>query len=122
MNSDSDDDFLDKAFMPLTQSKKRPRKISKYGTPTKSPKKSKPSSTLGTRTKSPKKSKPSRTQSQTVTAVLVTNRTSNVSHCVNCQMPFDLLLRWESPEVHASSCLETDFSKLPPCVKGMYIG
>ena len=118
MNSDSDDDFLDKSFMPSTKSKKRPRNISKYGTPTKSAKKSKPSNALDIRNKSPKKSRPSSTQSQSETAVLVTNPTSNVSHCVFCQMPFDLLLRWESPEVHASSCLETDFSKLPPCVKG----
>ena len=35
--------------------------------------------------------------------------------CVSCQMPLGLLNRWESPEIHAISCLETDFSKLPPC-------
>ena len=57
-------------------------------------------------------------------------------YCANCQMPFKLLLqgrqgqfepgkvqystlRWESPEVHASSCLETDFRKVPACPQGM---
>ena len=57
-------------------------------------------------------------------------------YCGNCQMPFNLLLqghhgefepgkveystlRWESPEVHASSCLETDFRKVPACPQGM---
>ena len=40
-------------------------------------------------------------------------------YCRNCQMPFNLLLRWESPEVHASSCLETDFRKVPACPQGM---
>ena len=37
--------------------------------------------------------------------------------CVSCQMPLGLLNRWESPEIHAISCLETDFSKLPACPK-----
>ena len=102
MNSESDDDFLDESFILTSKSnsKKRPRKKSAC-TPAKSPKKSRPSQ---------------------ATTELVPNKSKNIaiSHCVNCQMPFDLLLRWESPEVHASSCLETDFSKLPPCVKGLY--
>ena len=41
-------------------------------------------------------------------------------YCGNCQMPFSLLLRWEYPEVHAGSCLETDFRKVPACPQGMY--
>ena len=45
---------------------------------------------------------------------------NGTAYCVNCQMPFNLLLRWESPEVHASSCLETDFRKSPACPQGMY--
>ena len=39
--------------------------------------------------------------------------------CVNCQMPLELLHRWESPEVHASSCLESNFDQLPPCPQGV---
>ena len=33
-------------------------------------------------------------------------------------MPFNLLHRWESPEVHVSSCIENDFQKLPACPEG----
>ena len=35
--------------------------------------------------------------------------------CISCQMPLELLHRWETPEIHAISCLDTDFSKLPNC-------
>ena len=37
--------------------------------------------------------------------------------CANCQMPNELLHRWESMEVHASSCVETDFQDLEPCLE-----
>ena len=40
--------------------------------------------------------------------------------CSICQMPFNLLLRWESPEVHASNCLELAIDKMPPCDMGIY--
>ena len=100
MNSESDDDFLNESFMLTSKSnsKKRCRKKS-ASTPVKSPKKARPS------------------QANTK---LLPNKSENIaiSHCVNCQMPFNLLLRWESAAVHASSCLETDFNKLPVCPQG----
>ena len=40
--------------------------------------------------------------------------------CSICQMPFNLLLSWESKEVHASNCLELLSDKLPPCDMGIY--
>ena len=50
--------------------------------------------------------------------VLNRQTTKKSVYCGNCQMPFSLLLRWESPEVHATSCLETDFRKVPACPQG----
>ena len=76
--------------------------------------------------KAPKSSQPkkqrlsltpeARTQSQTQTQP--NNSNINAEFCVNCQMPFHLLHRWESPEVHVSSCVENDFQKLPACPEG----
>ena len=118
MDSDSDDDFLNTSFVATQKSRKRPRKKSSTPnqgpTPSKCPKKS---SQLTTPKKSPKKAKYSHSQATTV--IVPKRNDTTVSHCVNCQMPFNLLLRWESPEVHASSCLETDFRKVPACPQGM---
>ena len=113
MDSDSDDDFLNTSFVATQKSRKRPRKKSSTPTPSQCPKKS---SQL-TPKKSPKKAKYSHSQATTV--IVPKRNDTTVSHCVNCQMPFNLLLRWESPEVHASSCLETDFRKVPACPQGM---
>ena len=113
MDSDSDDDFLNTSFVATQKSRKRPRKKSSTPTPSKCPKQS---SQLTPR-KSPKKAKYSHSQATTV--IVPKRNDTTVSHCVNCQMPFNLLLRWESPEVHASSCLETDFRKVPACPQGM---
>ena len=89
---DSDDDFLDTSMVSQpSASKKRSRQRSQ--------------------TKVKKKAKLSPT--------LTMNEDENSGNCVNCQMPFNLLHRWESPEVHTSSCLETDFSKLQPCPQGL---
>ena len=115
MDSDSDDDFLNTSFVATQKSRKRPRKKSSTPTPSKCPKKS---SQL-TPKKSPKKAKYSHSQATTV--IVPKRNDTTVSHCVNCQMPFNLLLRWESPEVHASSCLETDFRKVPACPQGMLL-
>ena len=114
MDSDSDDDFLNTSFVATQKSRKRPRKKSSTPTPSKCPKKS---SQVTTPKKSPKKAKYSHSQATTV--IVPKRNDTTVSHCVNCQMPFNLLLRWESPEVHASSCLETDFRKVPACPQGM---
>ena len=43
---------------------------------------------------------------------------SEPKFCSLCQMPFNLLNRWESTEVHVISCLEINFGKLPPCKEG----
>lgn len=42
------------------------------------------------------------------------------SVCSICQMPFNLLMKWESREVHASNCLELAFDKMPPCDMGIH--
>ena len=40
--------------------------------------------------------------------------------CFICQMPFNLLLHWESRELHSSNCLELQIDKMPPCDMGIY--
>ena len=40
--------------------------------------------------------------------------------CSICQMPFNLLMKWESREVHASNCLELATEKMPPCDMGIH--
>ena len=116
MDSDSDD-FFDSSFNMASTSKKRTKKGSLLKTP-KRPRVSKPpivTSSSSKTTKSPKQKSPP--DSHPKAHVKIDNDCS-LKNCVNCQMPFNLLLRWESPEVHTSTCLETDFSILPACPQG----
>ena len=102
----SDEDFLETSFVSSkTASKNKKRDRAKVSA------EKKPQRT-------PKKAKVSPSSSNILTVDRASQETS-ASYCVNCQMPFNLLHRWESPEVHASSCLETDFSKLPACLQGL---
>lgn len=94
---DSDDDFLDSSLKASSSKLSLSRR----------------KRTKKTLKKSPiKKHKPA-------PPTITINESLSLSHCVNCQMPFNLLHRWESPEVHASSCLETDFGNLSPCPHGL---
>ena len=52
------------------------------------------------------------------TTTSVGKNNSEPKFCSLCQMPFNLLNRWESTEVHVISCLEINFGKLPPCKEG----
>jgi hypothetical protein len=60
----------------------------------------------------PKKSRISKT------VVPIHEKRSDLEWCINCQMPLELLHRWESDQVHASSCLEIEFKHLPSCPDG----
>ena len=77
-----------------------------------------PSKRKKTRTISPKKRPKKLSQSVSAPDLDRSRKKLSAEYCVNCQMPFDLLHRWESVEVHASTCLETDFASLPDCPDG----
>ena len=62
----------------------------------------------------------SKTPDQTKSKALNDNESRGNEVCSLCQMPFNLLMKWESREVHASNCLELAFDKMPPCDMGIH--
>ena len=62
----------------------------------------------------------SKTPDQTKIKALNDSESKGNEVCSLCQMPFNLLMKWESREVHASNCLELAFDKMPPCDMGIH--
>ena len=79
-------------------------------------KSSKPTS----RKKSKSEPQLSKTPDKTKSEALNDHESRENEVCSICQMPFNLLMKWESREVHASNCLELAFDKMPPCDMGIH--
>ena len=62
-----------------------------------------------------KKRQPQKSKAKKAKAKTVHQPPPRSGFCSICQMPLSLLNHWESPEIHAISCLDIDFSSLPPC-------
>ena len=63
---------------------------------------------------------PSQVASHSPTKALFEADEKDDTVCFICQMPFNLLLHWESRELHSSNCLELQIDKMPSCDMGIY--